>query len=71
LIFQIARHVIIAIKQKKRAGLILVIPFALVISNNFISGAYGMLNDVFFQTMMLILCGMLYINKKEHLDESK
>ncbi|WMJ22588.1 hypothetical protein RBG61_11400 [Paludicola sp. MB14-C6] len=65
LVGTIIAYMIRAIQYKKRIGIALVIPFALVFVNNFISGAYGMMNDVFFQIMLAVLCGIIYVNQKE------
>lgn len=67
-VIQLIRHIIILIKRNSRSGIMIIIPFALVLVNNFISGAYGMLNDVFFQIMMIILCSMLYLKRKEEIN---
>jgi len=65
LMFFIIKHIIKAISIKKRSGVVLIIPFTLVFVNNSISGAYGMLNDVFFHIMMVVLFSLIYVSGKE------
>ena len=51
------------LRRDSRCGLLLMLPFALVVCNNFISGAYGFLNDIFFITVLTLLCS---IRKLQH-----
>lgn len=64
LAIEIIIHAIIATYRRKQSGILFGIAFSLILSNNFISGAYGMLNDVFFQTLMISLCSVLYLYRK-------
>lgn len=64
LVFQLICHMILAIKKESQYGVLLSVPFTLVFVNNFISGAYGMLNDLFFHMMFTILIVLLYTTKK-------
>lgn len=61
-VIQLAVHIVKAIRLDNRNALLLVVPTALVLINNFISGAYGMLNDVFFYSVMIMLFSVLSIN---------
>ena len=47
------------IRRDSRCGILFIVPFALVVCNNFISGAYGFLNDIFFITILTLLCSCL------------
>jgi hypothetical protein len=71
LVGTIIATIIRTIAKRKRVGILLVIPFALVFVNNFISGAYGMLNDIFFNVMLIMLCGINFVNQKEIANERK
>lgn len=71
LVAEIIINIISAVKKQGRFGLALIIPFALVITNNFISGAYGMLNDVFFSTMMIVLISVLFISKNKFINSGE
>lgn len=61
----IIAHIVLALRRERQAGVLLAVPFALIFVNNFISGAYGMFNDVFFAVMMTVLFGMLYLQRSE------
>lgn len=69
LAIEIIVHAIIAMYRRKQSGILFGIAFSLILSNNFISGGYGMLNDVFFQTLMTTLCSVLYLYRKGELNE--
>lgn len=67
LIVQVVIRIIKAIKVKPQIGPIFLILFSLVIINNFISGTYGMLNDIFFYMIVMLIIS----TTKESLNEQK
>lgn len=63
MIVQIFIHIVKAIKIKPEIGSAMIVIFALIVSNNFISGRYGMLNDVFFYVLLMVLIPIISLKE--------
>lgn len=65
-VIQLIAYVIKCIKLDRKIGVLLVITTALVLSNNFISGAYGMMNDIFFHTVLIMIFTIMFAYKNNN-----
>lgn len=59
-VFQLIRHVALAIRRNIDLAVPLGVATALVLANNFISGSYGMLNDIFFHIVLIVVFTTLF-----------
>lgn len=66
LVISIIISIVRLCRKKPQWGVAFIIPFALVFINNFISGAYGMMNDVFFMTLLSLLCASTAVLHKSY-----
>lgn len=67
MIVQIVIRIIKAIKIKPGIGPPFIVLFSLVLINNFISGTYGLLNDIFFYMILMLIISIT----KESSNEQK
>lgn len=64
-VVQLIWHIIKCVKINKSRGLVLIICVGTVLTTNFISGAFGMLNDIFFYITLTLMVATLKTNKLE------